>query len=285
MNKQRNSYLLAAVALALPACLPTGALAVQIANDTFDVGAATVNDDPGDPNDLQWNPVNSSNLSVANFAAFTTQAMKNQGGTSYRGQTGELPFASLNLVDVGDSISVNLQFTTNNATGLNNNPQADGYRLGLFNSAGEGYFVNLGVGGTAELSWNKDTSTGNNPADSTGNSQLAALGSNPPSETDNNDRPWEIVLTKTASGVQLDTDFDGSTLSHEDTTSPITSFDNIWVGTGNHSIDFWIDDVTVDVEGVVVPEPSTTAIAALGLLGLALFFHRRRQSAFRSIGK
>jgi len=74
-------------------------------------------------------------------------------------------------------------------------------------------------------------------------------------------------------GVQVDGDYENGahTLSYHDTTSPVTSIDRIYFGTGNHSVDYWMDNVTVDVEDI--PEPSTLALAAIGLLGL----RRRRR--------
>jgi len=259
--------------------LSQSAHGAMLALDTFDVGAATVGDDPGDPNDIAWTEGAGSNLSVESRNIFPAQAnaLKNQGGASFRGHTGAIPTGPISLDDVGAELILSFDFETNNSTGLNNlnggSGDAEGYRFGLFAADGSGYFVNIGVGGTGSFTIEKDMNTGNSRAAQTGNTLLAEDMTSPPTIDSNDGHTLVLTLARTVAGVQIDANYDSgaATLSIEDTTVPVTSFADIWGGTGDHSIDFWMDNVQVDF----VPEPSAIVVSLVAIFGCLVVAARR----------
>ncbi len=273
--------LLATAVLALPAASALAA-PVRIVDDNFNGAGETPGDDAAVAKDVAWSKVQSSSgaLSIGASGVGGTKALKDgDSGNKYRGAVGQLS-STFVLSDVGDSIVLEADFKSNNAPALPGSGDADGYRVGLFAPSGTdtGYFIDIGVQkqdntGFESLTLEEDAG-GANLAGNDANSVVRdSIGSNPPVINDNNYRHFKLTLTKTAMGVQVDGDYENGahTLSYHDTTSPVTSIDRIYFGTGNHSVDYWMDNVTVDVEDI--PEPSTLALAAIGLLGL----RRRRR--------
>ena len=87
---------------------------------------------------------------------------------------------------------------------------------------------------------------------------------------------FTLSLTRTATGISLNADYDSGTasLSFTDNSPVTTDFSNIFFGTGAHSIDYFADNVMVNHS--VVPEPAAGALFLLG--GLVLYRARHRRA-------
>ncbi len=252
--------------LPLAFCLPLSAAIV--ANDTFDVAGSTgVDDGATDPLDLGWTASNDGTLTVGNRPAFGgSNAMKNQGGAPYRRNQADL-LSTVSLANVGESIFLSLDLETNNAAGLPDAQQ--GYSLGLSDGTNGGYFFWIASGTSGGLTIVKDDGSG--PfANGAGEMNLATGGTG---SINTNATAYTLTLglTRTVNGIMIDADFEGlSNITFEDTSGIFTEFSTIHNGTGNHSIDWYVDNAVVNV----VPEPSAVGLLGLGILaGLA----RRRR--------
>lgn len=220
--------------------------------DNFDSATATVGDDADDPTDIQWTGFHGSNLSIAdvNREFSEPNALYNNGGNHYRYATGAIP--SLQSLDhLGDSLVLDVQFRTNNAGGLNNqHGTADGYQIGLFAPDGQGYYINLAAGDDFnDFSWNKDVSADVDLAGSSGNDQLVSFGPGAPTIDDDGYDKITLGFVQTGSGISVAAHYADNqattpvSLSTVDTAAPLTQFDRIMVGLGDHGIDYRIDDV------------------------------------------
>lgn len=262
--------------LAVLACVSAGSLfatttaqatTVQIVNDNFNgtSPAETSGDDAFVPLDVAWSRIQPS----ASAPVIGSGQLGDTGSSAkFRGMIGLLPSA-FTLTNTGDAIELEADFRSNNAPVLPS--VADGYRIGLFSSS-TGYFMDIGVQNTGSLTLEEDIG-GPNLAGNNANSVVrASVASGAPAITTNSFVHVKLTLTKTATGVQIDADYDNGahTLSYLDTT-PVTTVDRIFFGTGDHSVDYWVDNVTV--ETTVIPEPGSLAL--LGLGGLLIARRRR----------
>lgn len=220
--------------------------------DNFDSATATVGDDSDDLTDIEWTGSDGSNLSVAddNREFSEPNALYNNGGSHYRYGTGAIP--SLQSLDhLGDSLVLDMQFTTNNAGGLNNqHGTANGYQIGLFAPDGQGYYINLAAGNDfSDFSWNKDVSADADLAGSSGNDQLVSFGTGAPTIDDYDYDKITLGFVQTGGGISVAAHYADNqaatpvSLSTVDTTASLTQFDRVMVGLGTHGIDYRIDDV------------------------------------------
>ncbi|MFK7852217.1 MAG: PEP-CTERM sorting domain-containing protein [Akkermansiaceae bacterium] len=248
--------------------LPLCGQSATLLNETYDVGASpNINDNFDDPNDTAWTQFGGGSIFLATPSGFTGNAMRNQSNSTPRGHTGS--FSATTLSNVGDKLSLSLRFATANAPILPT--VGNGYNIGLFNASDAGYFVRIGAQ-SARVELLKDDGTGN-PADG-GVTSLSLDTTAGASQFDSNvPKLITIDLTRTASGLQIDTDIDGFTLSATDTTAVQYDFSAVatTVG-GGHSIDWFQDDIFVAFEPI--PEPTGIVLLSIGFTG---FFLRRRR--------
>lgn len=197
--------------------------------------------------------------------------------------------SSINLDNTGDylTLSFSFRYTNNSAAGAN---EAN-LRFGLFNSLGTavtgdnqsasandaGYYVQVGSGGSA-------TASNNVFYEETGLTAPILGGTDRTSKTasstgfginDDAIHTASFTLTRTSATVMgLSLTVDGTTITASDTTTLITSFDEIAIanGFGVTGLDFMLDNVVLTSS---VPEPS---VAALSLLALSCLIFRRRRS-------
>lgn len=281
----RNSSLLTAVACmgtaSLFAATQTQATTIQIVNDNFNGVGETVGDDAGVPLDVAWSRIqpNATPNIGATKGVGGTPALGDTGSSNqYRGMIGLLPSAFA-LSDTGDQIVLDADFRSNNAPALPAAGVANGYRVGLFTSSGTGYFIDVGAldQDTAPVNFGsltlEEDTGGSNLAGNDGDSVVRdSVASGAPVINSNAYRHFKLTLTKTATGIQVDADYENGahTLGYLDNT-PVASIDRIFFGTGGHSVDYWVDNVTVETTDI--PEPSSLAL--LGLGGLLVARRRR----------
>jgi hypothetical protein len=198
-------------------------------------------------------------------------------------------FSSQTLTNVGDTITLSMDFKLTDFTVANVNRA---FRFGLFTtnatsltadsttsaeatvtalSDDKGYFVGIGQGtGTSALQ----------REDGTGASFMA--GSDAPTllagTTTVLDQNWHSVVLKitkdTASTVLLDFNLDGGAIemSNGGSTTVYATFNNIGLSNGSSNTDFVVDNVVVDF--TAIPEPATLSILALGALAALRRKHR-----------
>ncbi len=244
--------------------------------DDFDTKGSSPGDDVSDPTDVPWTASTGGGLSVGTPPGDPPYALKNQGGGSYRYSTGAIP--SVQSLLPAEELVLEVLLKSNNAPALPDTE--DGYRIGLFGPADTGYFVNIGAAAAGDLSLWKDDDPGSDLAGATGNTLLAELATGAPSIDENDYHRFVLWLLGTGGGVELTLQyFDdpaGETplvLTATDLAGSLHAFDRILIGTGNHSIDFWVDNVSLRK---FVPEPSSMALGCAALAGLALAAWRRR---------
>jgi len=233
--------------------LGTPADAGGVLFDDFDSAGATVGDDLSDPTDIAWtgssSPVTQANISIGNKSFSSPRALYNQGGGTYRYATGAIP-ALQSLTKPGQTLVLDLQFRTNNANGNNSNDTSNGYQMGLFAPNGTGYFMNIAAGNNAsDLSWKKDTGPDIHLAGASDNVTLSSYGAGAPTISDDDYDKIRLTFVRTIDGMSMAAEYADDqaatpvTLTAGDTSIPVTSFDRIAVGLGDHGIDYWIDDV------------------------------------------
>lgn len=276
----------------------TLAHAVTIVNDGFETtthptGDRTVASSPGVAFYTRA-VTGSSTLAIANDATFASNVLAfddTNGDGQSEGIVAPLG-TSLSLDNTGDFLTLSFSFRyTNNASAGANNAN---FRFGLFNSQSTavtadnqvesvndmGYYVQVGsggsvaatnniffeeTGGTAPILGGIDRS--NKVASSTG------FGIN-----DNAIHTASLTLTRTSATVMgLSLTIDGTTITASDTSTLITSFDEIAFANGfsTTGLDFLLDSVVVTSS---VPEPSIAGLAVLAFSCLALR-RRRHQPA------
>ncbi|MFN3407976.1 MAG: autotransporter-associated beta strand repeat-containing protein [Limisphaerales bacterium] len=236
----------------------TTALAI-LANDTFDVGMPTPGNDADDPLDLEW-AGNAATLTVAADATLGTGNALNVDATgTLAGIFGA--FAPRALVNAGDSLKLSFDFRHTQAVGNG----ANGFRFGLFNAAGDGYFVMHGTGGAGNFTLNEDAG-----ADGTfGTGTTSGLASTTKdSLNDQLKHTATFTVTKTAAGLGISSVVDGVSLTATDNTPVITAFDMIGIRNGAITVDFRVDNVRVEFAGNLPPvftvNPLTKAPAFVG---------------------
>lgn len=271
MNLPKKSLLLAASLAALS--LMQNASAVVIFQDTF-TGISN-------PNSAGWYSFNSNSgggawtIATDNTAPLSGNVLSNPAGavsnTSVYKQ-----FSTTTLTNVGDSISISLDLHSVTGVGsigislLGTNQTITANQFGgtvLTNAAGYGFglqstqertFLTAGTGNLWEVS-------NNDPIPYT--TYLGNVSASTPITT--NAVTFSLTLTKTATGVQIDSSYGGTVFSsYTDTTGSIyTSFNTVRIfgnpASGN-KID--IDNVTV----TTVPEPSAVALLAVGLTAVVV---------------
>lgn len=235
-------------------------------------------------------------LAITNDATFGSNVLAFDDSTAGGQSEGIIvPLSSaINLENTGDYLTVSFSFryTNNGAAGAN---EAN-FRFGLFNSQGSavtgdnqtasandtGYYVQVGSGGAATASTNvfyEETGLtspilgGTDRANKTASS--SGFGIN-----DDAIHTASFTLTRTSATVMgLSLSIDGTTITGSDTTTLITSFDEIAFanGFGVTGLDFMLDNVVLTSS---VPEPSIAGLSTLALFCLA--FSRRRSTARRA---
>jgi len=272
MNFRTWHFLVLAISLFLLAPAPRIASAAVVVDDDFDAVGATPGDDPFDPLDVAWiDPNGGTTFSISGGQ------MRNQSGATFRWMEGA--FDEQPIGQEGSFIRLSVDLRTANVSGINSVDDDDGYRVGLFSSDNRGYFVNIAAGDDAsDLSLLKDDGTDTILMGSSGFTQLATVGVGAPTIDDGDLRNFDLLLQRQAAGVLVTLDFNNgaNTLSFLDTTSPIQTFSIITGGTGNHPIDFFVDNVLV--EAVVVPEPAAATLVLGGLVAIYASRRRRRRA-------
>ena len=241
-------------------------------NDTFDIpaGAATPGNDGADPNDVAWTSSGGTFLSVATRSDFTGQSLGNTG-SSVQWRDNTASWGSTTLSSIGDTLTYSFRIQTNNAPALPS--QQAGYGGGLFNGSGQGYFFWVGVGGNTNFSLHEDDGSVANLANDYNANGVSLLGSAGTTTSINANVTFDttITLERVASGLSIEATFDGDTISFTDTSAPQFTFTQAMTGLGNHSVDWWTDELMVDF--TPIPEPSCVMLA----LTPALLLLRRRR--------
>ena len=246
----------------------------------------------GQPSD--WYTYANTSLALSNDKLLLTNTAIG-GATAIAGA--ELNFGPVNLLSVGDTLTVQFDITQVLVAGSFN----DAIRIGLVNSASTslsantpnavnaaaflsrtGYFAQLdtrttGQSGTVVV--RTDTalvnqfSSGGIAGYTNGNlSSLNVF------DTSTDTFSWSI--TRTALGYDLAMAVNGGTpLTLIDSATPTTSFNTLLIGAKYGTNSFTIDNLTITTSSASsVPEPSTYAVlAGLGVLGFVVY--RRRRAA------
>jgi hypothetical protein len=224
------------------------------------------------------------------------------GGTNSFNQRNVAGFYSVQRVfalqslAIGDVLSLSFQIQTSGAAPVSS---TDGFRFGFFNSGGTSLAANSGVDGggvfandtgyVARYSINGSSvvNTGQLVERSSGTvtqnlfqgsfTNVGTAGSGTSAIAIDTAYTATLTLTRTASGVDVSSTFNGVTLSGTDSTTPYTSFDTVGIFFGSQ----WGSSVTTrnnfidNVNVTVVPEPATAALVGCGLMAI-LFYCRRR---------
>lgn len=258
--------------------------------------AAAVNvfsDDFSDGNRDGWYRTSGGNLTVIDDSAGigTGNALDfdvNSSGTQRRILAN---FDAVELVNIGDSLSLSFDFRITGTGDLN-----AGFRFGLFNSRGtlqtadatsgtssanaaddQGYFGRLSLGTLAEARLQEDRASGTSFM---GGSDLSTHATDAAFGGINDVLTHTAVLTVTrmaslnSAGEPLDIPvlsllIDGTSYIDDpdgDRASPRWTFDEVGFSGGNREANFVIDNVNVDF--APIPEPATLGLMALSLGGL-----------------
>lgn len=208
--------------------------------DTFDIGAVpTTGNDGDDPSDAAW-------TSSGGTIALVEDGVMDSGKALQLTATGTFSMVRANFTAVplsqpGDKLKLNLQVRYTEA--LPN--VASGFRFGLFNGSGDGFFLQHGIGGATGWALAEDTGADNGFG--SGGTTTGLFSGTKPTLNDQLKHEFSLTLTKTATGIQLGGEGDGSVITFTDTTPVITSFDALAIRHGNHTTDFAIDNVTVEI--------------------------------------
>jgi len=283
------------------------AFAVASVFDDFETGTTandnlgTRNDDAGDPDDIQFYFDSDGPADMV----VTDNTINPDDGNGNRALLvdsdefdqpiiGVLP-QTYTLSSVGDKIRLEVRFRRlGNTNGY-------GQVFALLNDGGTpmaaddlsttsddfGYFMNVGnpggsSNGSSRLTKVNPAGLGNEVFD-----DLNALGADFATGFLNSTSQVQQIVVKltltAADEVEIDTSFTASnnstttTMTRTDSSSPYTSFNQVGFSAlgsvASKFNDFHLDDVSVQF--TPVPEPSTMALAALGLVGLFVFGRRR----------
>jgi hypothetical protein len=267
--------------------------AVVLVNDPFTDGGRT---NGADAQDIAWWHTGAvGTFQVQTDPSTSSSALLRQPGSTFsrfvgffNGTSGSPSAQSLAL---GDSITLSFDLRYTAVPSTSNN----GLRFGLYNSnltrqaddfagnAGNnfngrlgdaGYYagLNFGAAGATNNAIFREADTDGSPL---GGSEVIGLGSGFASAViDTNVHNLALTVTRTATGVNVGYSFDnGTAITRSDTVQNTTAFDAIYIGHGNDSTAFYVDNVNVAF--TAIPEPSSIA-AIVGIAGLAL---RRRTHA------
>ena len=207
--------------------------------DGFDVGAVpSPGNDADDPDDVAW--ASSGSLAVADDA---TMGSGNSLAADISGTFSltRANFAPITLVTAGDALRLSFDFRYTQSP-----PNVgSGLRFGLYNSAGDGFLVQHGIGGATGWALAEDTA-----ADSgfgSGSTVSGLISATRPSINDQEAHAFSITLTKTSTGIQVGGGADGATISFTDTTPVVASFSALGIRHGNLTVDYAIDNVHLEV--------------------------------------
>jgi hypothetical protein len=273
---------------------PSVVMAQSVFFDTFENGpsmgqTATKGDDAFDAKDLQWySSLASGTLNVqADTFAGGSSARAMNFATSDPFRRYGANFTSTTLaVGTTTKLSFNVRLTE---TASNN---AVGFRFGLFNSNGTnissdnpnmlnqpsqqnddfGYHIRFATG-TNGTNLNEicDEPAGDNPlGGGTGGTLISTVSGTASSINNTTNHLFELLLIRsTGTTLNFQLFYDGVLkATGTDTSSIVTTFDAIYIGNGNVSTDFSIDNVQLQV-----PEPASLSLITLAGFGLL----RRRQ--------
>ncbi|WP_367870897.1 beta strand repeat-containing protein [Luteolibacter sp. Populi] len=213
---------------------------LHAAEDTFDVGAApTAGNDADDPDDLAW-------TATAGTLSVVEDAILESGNALLMDATGTFAltranFAAIPLVNTGDSLRLSFDFRYTQAPAS----VGSGLRFGLFNSAGDGFLVQQGIGGATGWALAEDTAA--DGGFGSGGTVTGLASGARASVNDLTPHAFSLTLTKTATGILIAGGADGAVISFSDTTPVVTSFDAIGIRHGNLTADFAIDNVHLEV--------------------------------------
>lgn len=208
--------------------------------DSFDIGATpTQGNDADDPDDAAWT-ASGGTLAVADDA---TMGSGNALGIDATGTftIARASFAPIALASTGDMLRLSFDFRYTQAPPST----ASGLRFGLFNSAGDGFLVQQGIGGATGWALAEDTAA--DAGFGAGGTVSGLASATRPSINDQEAHAFSLTLTKTSTGIQVSGGADGATITFTDTTPVITSFDTLAVRHGNLTTDFAIDNVHVEL--------------------------------------
>ncbi len=214
--------------------------------DTFDIGASPgPGDDGDDPLDAAWTGTAAS-LSVAEDSALDSgKALKVNATGTFTLARANFPAAA--LAQVGDKLRLSFDFRYTEAAPAT----GSGLRFGLYNAAGDGFLVQHGIGGTGGWALAEDTA-----GDGGFGSGGTVSGLTSGSRTSVNGlvkHEFALTLVKTAAGIAVTGEANGSQLSFTDTTPVITSFEAVGIRHGNLTADFAVDNVRVEFTRNLAP--------------------------------
>ena len=221
--------------------------------DTFDVGSSpTTGDDAEDPDDIAWTRTpSSSTFNVSepddNFGGGRT--LHFAPGATFGKLFGQLPALPFSMPGHSYQLAFRAKYQTQPAT------NSGGFRFGLFNSKGDGYFIYQGTGDHSGFSALRDFGGdgGFSSGSTTGAVTWAAIGQ-PSGFGSAAVREFRFNLTRSADGgvrieASVDRDLDGISdysLLATDPTSLIDDISRVVISNGGISQVFRVDDVLVE---------------------------------------
>jgi hypothetical protein len=248
----------AAYAVATPSsaavAIADNEIEMHAVEDSFDIGAApTSGNDADDPGDVAWTPTAgtlsiSEDLVLASGNALLTDATGTFALTRAN-------FPAIPLDNPGDAVRLTFDFRYTQAPPST----GSGLRFGFYNSAGDGFLVQHGIGGATGWALAEDTAADNGFG--SGSTVTGLTSAVHPSLNDQLAHAFSIMLTKTATGIQITGGEDASTLTFTDTTPVTTSFSAIGIRHGNLTVDFAIDNVHIEIIRNRAPYFTATPLA------------------------
>ncbi len=232
-----NDYAIAPPPSATVAIIDDESFFVRL-HDTFDSPAATPGDDADDSGDAAWTSSGSTLSVVADNLLGPAGNKSLNVATTANFPLIHAPFAARTLPADGDALTLSFDIRFTTAPGNN----GEGFRFGLANAAGNGFFACHGTGGSTAYLLREDTGGGFGAGSSTnvtGSSTKATL-------NDTAVHRASLTLRRVPTGIRLTSVFDGVSLSAIDTNPVISSFDTAVVRLGNINAPFRIDNVRVE---------------------------------------
>ena len=249
------------------------ASAMVIFNDTFDVpaGAATRGDDPADPLDIAFT-AERGGASVLDDSAglgtgFALEVSDPAGGYGFIRTLGN--FAPQNLA-VGEQLVLSGDFRAINDFADN----TSALRIGLGNGVDKTYGLTIGsVAGSGALLRYPNSSASGSGSTNLGATKIGDFVFDDDAVTGQNANSFSFVVSRDASGLNLNATLNGvNTLSAEDNSTDASfAFSGLSLGTGSVDTDFRFDNLRL--ESSLVPEPASALLLFAG--GCALASRRR----------
>lgn len=209
--------------------------------------------------------------SPAPSSPLTGTVMRNNASTQ-QNTTVTKQWTPVSLVNVGDSITVTLDFQTTTS------PTSSTLQLSLFDTAytftgnviGSSNPVTDADGYRYQQTWNSTNTGYRELVDNTSTSLTSATGSI--SINNNSGHTLVFSLTRTASGIEISSSLDNVAFaSYVDTTPATYTYNSISLFTGQAA---YFDNISVST---TVPEPSVSLLLGAAA-GMVLFFRRRRSA-------